>query len=137
MYGLSDLLNVLKPLLEEVLLGCLTSIFCCLSCSRTNLRNCACSFLGLSLYLAVTINPVSEGKGYVFNLTADIAESFTKLGPNTTILNSVPSFNQDFLELDKLIFEPLDLLRDLELLTEFVELGSQRSDNCLSRRHVS
>ena len=57
--------------------------------------------------------------------------------PNTTILNSVPRIDKRILQLNKFLLEPLDFLRDLELLTEFIELGSQRSDNCLSRRHVS
>ena len=73
----SNLLDVLEPLLEEVLLGCLTSLLCRLGCSGTNLGDCTCSLLGLGLYLAVTIYPVTEGQGYVFNLAANVAESLT------------------------------------------------------------
>ena len=57
----SDLLDVLKPLLKEVLFGRLTSFFGGLSRSRPNLRDGTRSFLSLSLYLAVTIYPVAEG----------------------------------------------------------------------------
>ena len=57
--------------------------------------------------------------------------------PNTTILNSVPGIDKGGFQFNKLLLEPLNLLRNLKFVSEFVELGSQRSDNRLSRRHVS
>ena len=117
MYGLSDLLNVLKPLLEEVLLSGLTCLLSSLGCGSTYLRYGTRCLLSLSLDLAVAVNPVAERDGYFLDLTTDVGESLTKVVPNTTILNSVPRIDKCILQLNEFLLEPLDFLRNLELVT--------------------
>ena len=85
----------------------------------------------------MTVNPVAERDGYFLDLTTDVGESLPKVVPNGTILNCIPSIDKGILQLNEFLLEPLNLLRDLELLTELIELGSQRSDNSLCRGHVS
>ena len=116
-YGLSDLLNVLKPLLEEVLLSGLTCLLSSLGCGSTYLRYGTRCLLSLSLDLAVAVNPVAERDGYFLDLTTDVGESLTKVVPNTTILNSVPRIDKCILQLNEFLLEPLDFLRNLELVT--------------------
>ena len=115
--GSSDLLDVLKPLLEEVLLSRLTSFLSSLGCGGSNLGDSTSRLLSLSLDLAVAVNPVAERDGYFLDLTTDVGESLAKVVPNTTILNSVPRIDKCILQLNEFLLEPLDFLRNLELVT--------------------
>ena len=85
----------------------------------------------------MTINPVTERDSYILDFATDVSERLAELGPNAAILNGVPYLNKGVLKLDQFILEPLDLLGDLEFMAQFVELGTERSDNRLCRRHIS
>ena len=57
--------------------------------------------------------------------------------PNTTILNSIPCIDKRILQLNKFLLEPLNLLGNPELVTEFIELRSELRDNRLRSGHVT
>ena len=137
MDGSSDLLNVLEPLLEEVLFGGLTGFLSCLRCCGPDFGHSPRRFLSLSLNLTVTINPVSEGDSYVLDLTADVREGLPKVVPNTTILNSIPGINKGILQFDEFLLEPLNLLRNLKFISKFVEFFPELSNDRLRRGHVT
>ena len=85
----------------------------------------------------MAINPVSEGDREFLELLASSMGGGAKFLPSTAILNLLPDFLEGVLQLNEFLLEPLDLLRNLHLLAEFVELLGELGDDYLGRGQVA